>query len=320
MEIRVYDKSKKNIWDDFIKKSKNGTFLLLRDYMDYHKDRFNDNSLMFYDDKDTLMAVLPANKDGNVINSHGGLTYGGLILNSKIKMPIMLSIFEDLILYCQENNIKEIMYKRVPYMYHTIPSEEDLYSLFLYNAKLYARNVSSVVKLDEEINFQTRRKRQIKKAVKNNIKVIESDEYETYWKIVKDNLRIKHGVEPVHTEEEIKKLHRLFPQNIRLFCAYKGNEVLAGVVIYETNIVAHAQYISATDEGKKLGALDFVFDHLINKTFKRKKYFDFGISNENRGKYLNKGLINQKEGFGASAIVYDQYLIKVLENDMKVED
>lgn len=41
------------------------------------------------------------------------------------------------------------------------------------------------------------------------------------------------------------------------------------------------------------------------------KYFDFGISNENNGRFLNRGLIAQKEGFGARTIVHDFYELSI---------
>lgn len=311
MHIKLYDESKKKIWNQFINDSKNGTFLLLRDYMDYHSDRFNDNSLMFYDDKDNLIALLPANRIGNIIDSHGGLTYGGFITNEKMKTPIMIKLFENLIEYSRRNNIDKILYKPIPYIYSKIPSQEDLYALFLNDAKLYCRNVSSTINLNFKVDYETRRRRQIKKALKNNIVISESYDYDSYWSILVKNLMENHNAKPVHTVDEIKKLHELFNRNIRLFCAYKDNEMLGGVLVYESLITIHVQYISATEEGKKIGVLDLIFDKLINEKFSHKRYFDFGISNEDMGRYLNKGLIDQKEGFGASAVVYDQYLIQL---------
>jgi hypothetical protein len=71
----------------------------------------------------------------------------------------------------------------------------------------------------------------------------------------------------------------------------------------------HAQYVAATEEGKKLGAIDLVIDHIINTAFAHKTYFDYGISTENGGWHLNENLIHQKEGFGARGTVYNIYTI-----------
>ena len=64
-------------------------------------------------------------------------------------------------------------------------------------------------------------------------------------------------------------------------------------------------------DGKGLGALDMVIDHLINEYSDKKRYFSFGVSTENNGAFLNKGLINQKELFGARTIVHDFYELAI---------
>ena len=78
INIERYTAEKAAEWDEFVAKSKNGTFLFDRNYMDYHADRFADFSLMFYNDKHKLCALLPANIDDGTLYSHQGLTYGGL--------------------------------------------------------------------------------------------------------------------------------------------------------------------------------------------------------------------------------------------------
>lgn len=309
MDLEVYSEDKKNIWNEFVCKSKNATFLMMREYMDYHKDRFTDMSLMFYDNKKNLIGILPANIDDNELISHGGLTYGGFVLDKKMKTATMLEIFDLLIDFCKGRNLKRILYKPVPYIYHEIPSQEDLYALFIHGAKLHIRNISSSIKLDTKNDYETRRKRQINKALKNNLIVLETRDYDEYWTILEHNLMEKHESRPVHTRNEIKNLASAFPNNIKLFCSYKDSILLGGVVVYENKKNVHVQYISASEEGKAIGALDIIFNKLINEIYKDKEYFDFGISNENKGRYLNEGLINQKEGFGASAVVYDQYII-----------
>ena len=73
--------------------------------------------------------------------------------------------------------------------------------------------------------------------------------------------------------------------------------------------MAHVQYISANSDKQELGSLDLLFDVLINKIFNSKKYFDFGISNENNGQNINEGLLSWKESFGARTIVHECYRV-----------
>src|SRR5262249_3341135 len=119
----------------------------------------------------------------------------------------------------------------------------------------------------------------------------------------------KYGVPPVHSLAEIELLRGRFPKNIRLFTCRGGGQLLGGVVVYESSTVAHVQYIASTEEGRRAGALDLVFDELLTVHYAGRRYFDFGISNEDGGRQLNRGLIDQKEGFGARAVVHDHYTL-----------
>ena len=308
--IENYKSDLKVHWNAFVSKAKNGLFLFSRDYMDYHSDRFVDNSLMF-SLNGQLIAVMPANIDNGVLFSHAGLTFGGIISDVTVKIPIMLKIFRSLIRYCKKLSVKRILYKAIPYIYHSSPAEEDLYALFTFNARLIARNVSSCIYLPEPRKFANNRKDNIRKAMKNGIIVKESSDFESFMKIEQETLIERHGVKPVHSVEEIKLLAQRFPDNIKLFASYKDDLMVAGIIIYESRNVAHMQYASNPKEGRNIGAQDIIEDYLINEYYKKKKYFDFGISTENQGQMLNLGLIRRKENFGASAVVYDQYQLSL---------
>lgn len=312
IKVVMYESTKKVEWDDFVGTSKNGHFMFYRDYMDYHADRFLDNSLMYYDDKERLIAVLPANIKDGVLFSHQGLTFGGMLLNNKATTEMVYNLFLDTIEFLRrQNNVNSIIYKRVPDFYNVYPAQEDLYALFLLNATLLRRDVSVAIDMHEPYSFQEMRKRKVKKALKSQIQVVEEMSYDAYWILLTKVLNANHGTNPVHSLEEIKILHSRFPNNIKCYTARIGGELLAGVVIYETELVAHTQYLANSEQGRELGALDLVIDHLIKNIYAKKKYFDFGISTEDGGRTLNKGLIAQKEGFGARAVVHDFYEIKI---------
>ncbi len=83
--------------------------------------------------------------------------------------------------------------------------------------------------------------------------------------------------------------------------------MIAGVIIFESDQVAHAQYIGVADDGRKCGALDLIMNYLINDYYATKRYFDFGISTEDNGRYLNAGLVENKQSYGARAVVHDFY-------------
>lgn len=307
MEIRRYRREDKELWNSFVSKARNATFLFDRNYMDYHADRFDDNSFMFYH-KGKLKAVLPANVAGDTLYSHQGLTYGGLLLDKKATVEDVLECFDSLNSWLRENGISKVVYKALPWIYQQYPSEEDLYALtWKCKAQLISRNIASTIVIDNKLKFAESRKSGIRKALSLNIEVGESNDVDGFWHVLEDNLGNRYNAKPVHTANEMKLLMSRFPNNIRLYVAKMNGEIVGGTLIYVTPQVVHTQYISASVEGKKHGALDLLFDYIINKVYANCRYFDFGKSTEQGGAYLNEPLIFQKEGFGGRGVCYDWY-------------
>jgi hypothetical protein len=279
--------------------------------MDYHLDRFLDSSLLFFEEDD-LVALMPANIADDIFCSHAGLTFGGVISDrKKMRIELMLDVFDSLMEYLSQHRIKTIVYKPIPHIYHTVPAEEDLYALFRHGARLIRRDVSSAIVFDEPIPFSKSRRRGITLAKKSGITITRTDDFEAFMSIVGGVLKSKYNVKPTHTSSEIVSLAQKFPENIKLFAAYRDEIMLAGVIIYESGPVAHAQYIASSDTAKKMGVADLVFDSIISHYSTEKKYFDFGISTEKGGAYLNSGLAANKQYFGARAIMYDTYEVDV---------
>lgn len=307
MEIRRYRREDKELWNSFVSKARNATFLFDRNYMDYHDDRFDDNSFMFYY-KGKLKAVLPANVAGDTLYSHQGLTYGGLLLDKKATVEDVLECFDSLNSWLRENGISKVVYKALPWIYQQYPSQEDLYALtWKCKAQLISRDISSTIVVDNKLKFAESRKSGIRKALSLNIEVGESNDVDGFWHVLEDNLGNRYNAKPVHTASEMKLLMSRFPNNIRLYVAKMNGEIVGGTLIYVTPQVVHTQYISASVEGKKHGALDLLFDYIINKVYANCRYFDFGKSTEQGGAYLNEPLIFQKEGFGGRGVCYDWY-------------
>lgn len=307
-EITRYTADRKEEWDGFIKTSKNGTFLLDRNYMDYHSTRFEDHSLMFYRDG-RLYAMLPANVKDGVLYSHQGLTYGGLVMHEDASAANIATLFSELNALLKDEGISKVVYKPTPWIYHLLPSEEDLYALFkVCKARVSARDISSTIIFDNRIKWHRDRRYGVNKARNNGVSVRRSDDLAAFWHVLDLNLGNKYGVKPVHTVEEMTLLKSRFPDNILLYVAEKDGETLGGTVLYVTNQVIHAQYISASPEGKRLRVIDAIYEVILNHDFADfRLYFDFGKSTENLGTYLNENLIYQKEGFGARGVCYDTY-------------
>lgn len=307
IKLERYSEEKIELWNQFNKQSKNYLFMFDRNYMDYHKDRFKDHSLMFYDD-DKLIALLPMSEHGDQLISHGGLTYGGFITDSKMKQHTLMDCFEELIKYSKENSFKDIRYKCIPHIYHNQPAEEDRFALFANGANLDTVDVSTYVNLESPLKMPKGRKAQISRAKREGVVVEELTELDDFRKFINlenEVLKERHGVKAVHTGEELKLLHDRFPENIHLFASIKDNKLIAGTVVYEYDHVVHTQYMAANDEARQIGALDLAISTVLNKYRETKKWLDFGISTEHGKIYLNEGLCAQKEGFGGRTGVYE---------------
>lgn len=344
--IIPYSINRKETWDAFVESSKNGTFLLKRNFMDYHSDRFFDCSLLVYagispdgefkesglTTKD-LVAVFPANwdKENQTVYSHQGLTYGGLLVLPEVTQKEVLDMMQAILQYYRDYmQAVRLVYKPIPYIYSSVPSGEELYALFRAGARLTRRLVSTCVSMRNPMKMATLRMRQARKAVDHGFyidRIIEGD-IETlreYWTLLEGVLEKYHNARPTHTLQEMALLMSQFPKNIRLYIVRHEKRIVAGVVVFECRKVAHVQYIASGEEGRTYGALDLLFRHLINERYKQYDYVDFGTSNEDGGRYLNEGLIHQKEGFGGRAVCYDTYEVNISslssgEDDVKYLD
>lgn len=309
--IQIYKAEFYSTWNNFVAHAKNATFLFHRDFMEYHQDRFEDYSLLIFDEKNHLKAILPANKVENTLYSHQGLTYGGLVLNQKTRLQEVIEIVHSVLKFLNENGVSSLQMKQLPTIYHESPSDEMEYLSFILNAKLIRRDSLSVINLETDFEFSNSRAEGIKRGTDFGLEFREEQDFTSFWnQILIPNLAQKHQAKPVHSLEEIMLLKSKFPNNIKQFNVYKEGKIIAGTTVFESDFVAHSQYISADESKNTTGSLDFLHNRLITYTFRNKKYFDFGISNENQGQNINKGLLFWKEGFGARTIVQNFYEIE----------
>ena len=313
--VNKFRKADERVWNNFVAAAKNATFLFHRSYIDYHADRFTDHSLLLYC-KGKLKALFVAHESGSSIISHGGLSYGGLILEKEVKLEEVLSFFFHLLNYYHQHRFTSVVYKCLPAYYALFPSQEDLYAMFLLRASLIHRDTSLVFSLSSQLPYQQMKRRNIKKGKSAGYKIVASSDPKTFWNTVLiPNLKNRFDSAPVHSLPEIKKLMKLFPENIQLYEVY-SHEILGGVLLYVTDQVAHCQYISATSEGKEGKALDFLFHKLLQEIYADKHFFSFGTSNGEEEHHINKGLVKWKEGFGARTFAIDCYQIETVNYNL----
>lgn len=278
--------------------------------MDYHSDRFNDFSVMIYKDEE-LYAMLPANRVNDRVISHQGLTYGSFILQDKAKLFYAFEAFKTMLAFYEANGIKELEISIIPTFYNTIPSDELDYFLYKANAQLLKKDVLMIIDYANQIRFQKNRREGINKALRSGLELKVDANFKDFWNdVLIPNLNKKHGIEPVHSLEEIELLASRFPNNIKQVNIYKDGKVVAGTTVFLTKTTVHPQYVSGNVDKNTYGSLDLVYDYIINKMCDDKRYFDFNISSEDNGEKINEGLIFWKESCGARSHTANTYLVK----------
>ncbi|WP_417701502.1 GNAT family N-acetyltransferase [Pseudophaeobacter sp.] len=304
--IRPYSPADAEVWNRFVQGAANATFLHDRGFMDYHADRFVDHSLII-EDNDKIIALLPASQAGDTLVSHGGLTYGGLLVPPRLPAATIVGIIEALQTYLAGQGLRSLIYKPSPHIFHTQPSEADLYALINAGARQVRADLGTAIPLQRRQPFSGGRKDGIRKARKAGLVAREAYDFARFWGILTEVLGSRHDAAPTHSLDEMTLLAERFPDQIRLFGTFDGDSMLAGMLLFDCGRTVHAQYIAAAPEGRNSGALDLLVHHLLAEVFAKRDWFSFGISTTNAGRELNVGLSRQKEMFGGHSVMFSQY-------------
>ena len=310
--VKKYDQNDYKIWNDFIAQAKNATFLFHRDFMEYHKDRFEDFSLLVYQDE-KLISILPANKVGNSLYSHQGLTYGGLVFTAKVKGAKVEAVLDAVLYFLKENLFETFYYKPIPNFYFPEGNNEIDFFLFKRGAVLDRKEMNLAVNLELPLQISKSKLKHFRRIEDLDLDIMEEEDFNSFWeKILEPRLLEKFNVKPVHTKEEILFLKQNFHENIRQYSVYQNDEIIAGITIFETENVVKSQYGATSKKGEEVRALDFLFINLIEK-YKRKgkRFFDMGIVNEENESGYHSGLLKQKEELGCTVYNQDFYKIEI---------
>ena len=318
LKVKRHDKKNKVLWDSFVKNANNGTLFHLRKFLSYHpEDRFVDHSIEVYK-KNILFSVFPAaesNINGkNLLVSHPGLTVGSFVVPERISISDSLELIRVLINYAKKNKFDGIRLTIPPVFYQNRASNYIDYALLRNGFKYLKREVTSTLFIENDVKenlgkFKPSHARAVRKARETGIDIKVSKDVESFYAILKENLKIRHGVNPTHTIEELYDIIDLFPNSINIFGAFYKGEMIAGVLnfIIKPDVVL-AFYISHKEKFQKLRPLNLLFYSIFEWCIKGKiKVYDFGIFTMDGEP--NMGLGRFKENFGASGIFRDTFQI-----------
>jgi lipid II:glycine glycyltransferase (peptidoglycan interpeptide bridge formation enzyme) len=303
-------------WDNFVDSSDNGTMFHKRLFLSYHpKGRFKDASLVFKKNGQMFAIISAAvvEREGKrILISHSGASYGGFVYKSNLNFREAFDLVESVVDYAKELKCERIQLTPPPMIYQSKYSNYIDFALVKNEFSYLKRDVSSVVQLDVEHDellstYRAEARTAVKKSIKQGIEIVECDRFEEYYEILKLNLKMRHNVNPTHSLEELLKLKKLFPTKIRLWGAFKGEKLIAGVCNFSANPkVVLAFYISHDEEYQEYRAVNLLF-YEIMKRYKDEgfKFLDFGIFTVNMDP--NWGLARFKENFGARGIFRDTF-------------
>ena len=306
-----YETSDSQDWDQFVKKSKIDTILFRRSFMDYHKDRFKDYSLICVDEQSSkIVGLFPANvvNDKHIV-SHQGLTFGGLICED-LKTAKLFSIISEIVRYYKDEGLKSIKVTVPPNFVNPKQNAMCKYALYQHQFQLSYRDLTSVIDLRSPVTLNSNKKRNIKKAKSNNISIDNNVPISEAYEIIFASLNERYSTVPTHSFGEISKLLAANAESISIFGARTNDESLCAVcIVFESESSVHTQYLAASKEGLSIGALDLLTFNLATNIFSHHSYMSLGTSSE-EGK-INAGLMLSKEGLGATCHEIDTYLLQL---------
>ncbi|UYC14071.1 GNAT family N-acetyltransferase [Xanthomonas sp. CFBP 8445] len=305
LSVRPYTAADAPTWDAVVAASRNGNLLHRRGYMDYHATRFVDASLLV-EHAGTPVAVFPANREGDAVASHAGLSYAGLLSTHALRATATLEALERIAAHYRDAGVRTLLYKAVPHLFHRSPAEEDLYALHRLGARLQRRDLSSAVPLRQPPRMAAARKRSVAKARRAGLRVQRVDDPAPLHALLGEVLQ-RHDARPTHSLEELRLLCARFPAQIVPYEVRDGAELLAGTLVYDFGHVVHTQYLACSEQGRRADALSLLLAELIEQVYAQRDVLSLGISTEQQGQVLNAGLVEQKERFGARAVVHDFY-------------
>jgi len=318
--LHRYINQNESRWDQFVSSGNNGTLFHLRKFLNYHpKDRFQDHSILI-EKKQNLFSVLPAAElivDGKrILVSHPGSTVGSFVVPENLSIADAMSMSEALVTYVKENNFSGIRITLPPTLYQRRLSNYMDFSFFKQGFTYSKRDVTSILFLEDSLDknlakFKSSHLRAVRNAQEKGVNVRQSNDFDSFYHILEQNLKIRHGVSPTHTLAELKNIHALFPDRVNLFAAFVKDVMVAGVVNFVVNDhVVLAFYISHDEAYQEFRAVNLlfysIFDWAIQQGF---RIYDFGTFTVNEEP--NMGLGRFKENFGASGIFRDTIELKL---------
>ena len=281
MEINALTEKEAGRWEEFVSNANNGTIFHTLKFLSYHpQGRFKSHHLMIKE-KDSVISVFPAVKEGKTIISHKGASYGGFVMKEGVGIQETCFIVEHLIRFLKAQGYQKIVLTQPPLIYYNSPNQYIDFALMKNGFCYIKREITAVIPFSDTeplLSFDADARRSTKKAIREGVKIKISEDFNAFYKILRQNLGMRHNVSPTHTLSELLRLKKLFPDDIILFGAFLKDKMIGGIVIFSANPrVLLAFYISHNNKFQIYRPVNLLFYEIIkwgrSKNF---KYLDLG--------------------------------------------
>ena len=312
--VRSYEPGLKLRWNQFVQRARNPHFIFERDYLEYHADRFPEESLLF-ETKKGLVAILPAHRTidpttgEKVLASHDGLTFGGLIVGPSMHQNLMNSVFEVMLQHLRNENFQKLRYRAMPGIYSDHPGQEDLWCLHQQGACVVDRKVASIMQISGQARSSKSFRKKTRSAKKLGVTIERWENVEAFHDLLSCWLKDRHLATPVHTAKELRLLYDRFTGEIVILAAKKDTEILGAEMIFFTKNCVRLQYAVNTIKGLNLGISPLILENIF-ASLPLGKWIDLGTSMQPSGE-LNESLHAFKESNGARTLLVDTYELPI---------
>lgn len=303
-------------WDRFVAETAvNGTFLQSRRFLNYHpQGRFEDASVLVLRGNE-LAAVVPAAAglvDGKrLLRSHPGSTFGGPVVCEELWRAQRLIELVGALEEYWRGAFDGVEYKITPDLFTTLPSDALQYALYHqgYRDEL---EVSAYVELAgrsaEELRaaYSFNKRYDVKRCEKAGLvcaPLVTDDDVQAFYELLCLNLQ-KFDAKPVHTLPELLdfKNERLKEEVSFLGVRDPEGALVGAACLFsfaQTNTL-HTQYLATAPNVRAYAPSSFLYDSVLREGLTRGyRRVSLGTATHNRGRVLNEGLIQNKEGYGS---------------------
>jgi len=321
IEVREYKDADKADWEDFLKRSNNGTIFHSVDFLAYHqKDKFNENHLIFTK-KGIIISILPAaifyDNDGKkVLKSPYGASFGGFVTLTQITLKDSSAILDTFLEYLKHQEIEKVYLTNPPPIYCKIANNYLDFCLIKNNFLYTKRELTSVIPLhaiDEPLYFIKKRARtSVRKAIKEGVSIAESDDYTAFYEILVESKKKFEDI-PTHSLDDLLTLKKLIPKRIKLFTAFLDEKPIASAFLFICNEKAFLVfYICHLLNYEKYCPVNLLLYEVIKWGINQRfQYMDLGTSTVDMVPYWS--LIDFKESFNSVGYFRDTLSINLKE-------